>query len=370
MTIKAGYWVDLSTVRFSDEVNTWIQAMPLGTYKHPVHGDIAITPERVSRFASNVKERVRDQDLDVDYDHKARTTEAAGWIRDADARSDGLWILVEWTKVAAEKIKQKAFRYFSPEFVDEWEHPKNKQTFKDVLFGGGLTNRPFLKDILPINMSDLVLEDHSTSPGGSGMDPKKLRELLGLPEDAADEQVEQKITSLSEPKKTDPDPDEHGLSEVLKKLAEENPAVKALAETVKAQQVQLAEMQTAVRLAEVQRGVISLNEEIRTKGREFPAVVLNELSTLLASAPKQLADEFTKLLKSLGEAGFVSTKEEGHSRGGGETDDLKKFNDLVSKLQKDNEGMGFADAVAEAARQDYEGFQVYRSSSYNTDEGR
>ena len=155
---KAGYWVDLSTHQF-DESNGlhWIQAMPLGEYEHPLHGKIEITPERIQRFAANVKAQVRGTDLDIDYDHKAKTDEAAGWVKDAEARPDGLWLAVEWTKDALTKIKNKAYRYFSPEFVDSWTHPKTKQKYNDVLFGGGLTNRPFLKDILPINMSDVIL---------------------------------------------------------------------------------------------------------------------------------------------------------------------------------------------------------------------
>src|SRR5690348_2984540 len=98
--------------------------MPLGTYEHPLHGKIDITPERIARFAENVRNNVREIELDIDYDHKANGGDAAGWVRQAEARPDGLWILVEWTKSAYGKIKERAYRYFSPEFVDEWTHPK------------------------------------------------------------------------------------------------------------------------------------------------------------------------------------------------------------------------------------------------------
>lgn len=149
-----GYFVDLRGLSLTEGSATWIQAMPLGTYDHPMYGKIQFTHERILRFAQSVKDRVRTTDLDIDYDHKQYNGEAAGWVRDAEARTDGLWLLVEWTKTAYTKIKEGAYKYFSPEFYDEWQHPKTKVKHKDVLFGGGITNRPHIRDILPINLSE------------------------------------------------------------------------------------------------------------------------------------------------------------------------------------------------------------------------
>lgn len=164
-----GYWIDLTGIKFDDASgSTWLQAFPLGNYEHPVFGQINITPERVQRFAANVQMKVRGQDLDIDYDHKADTRVAAGWVSDAQARPDGLWIKVDWTPTARQKLEDKEYRYFSPEFVDEWVHPKTGVLFKDVLFGGALTNRPFLKDILPINLSEM-LGDTAMGANGTGV---------------------------------------------------------------------------------------------------------------------------------------------------------------------------------------------------------
>lgn len=191
MTVKVGYLVDLATVKFDEgSTQTWIQGAPLGKYDHPIYGEIEFTPERVQQFAANVKANVRGQDLNIDYDHKEG--EAAGWVKDAEARDNGLWLLVEWTKTAAQKIKEKAYRYFSPEFVDEWTHPSTKQAYKDVLFGGGITNRPFLKGILPINMSEVFAHAADQNNDGGVMDEKLRKQIakrLGLPEDAAEDQV-------------------------------------------------------------------------------------------------------------------------------------------------------------------------------------
>lgn len=156
-----GYMVDLTGVEFAETSNgnpaSWIQCMPLGKYEHPFFGSIEFTPERLQRFADSVTNNVRDTELDIDYDHKMTTGEAAGWVQKAEVRAnEGLWIFVEWTQTAAAKIKEKAYKYFSPEFADAWKHPKTGATYQDVLFGGGITNRPFLKDILPLDRKSVV----------------------------------------------------------------------------------------------------------------------------------------------------------------------------------------------------------------------
>src|SRR3954470_7549337 len=206
--------------------------MPLGKYKHPFFGEININEERVKRFADNVNNRVRGTDLDIDYDHKMTSGEAAGWVTAADARADGLYLLVDWTPKARQSIREKAYRYFSPEFTDEWEHPKTGAKHKDVLFGGGITNRPFLKDIAPVNASELVLGDQATTTGGTGMDPKELRKLLGLSEDATDDQVTAKLSELMTPKPPENDPPklDESKKDDLTKLAESNPVIKQLLE--------------------------------------------------------------------------------------------------------------------------------------------
>lgn len=364
---KAGYWVDLYTTNL-DETNGlhWIQAMPLGEYEHPLHGKIKVTPERVQRFAANVKAKVRGTDLDIDYDHKERSGEAAGWVKDAEARPDGLWLAVEWTRDAYEKIKNKAYRYFSPEFVDTWTHPKTNQKYDDVLFGGGLTNRPFLKDILPINMSDVILT------GGYML--KETAKLLGLPEDADEQTVmsalQAKLSATPEP---DPQPDppqpdpqpeptpEPSAEQVpvsaseLVKLAESNPAVKVLMDRV-------ATLEAATRLSEV---TVQLSELTTDKQTVAPAM-LDDLRSVLVEAPKPLADKFFAAVKNivtsgivqLGESGFTrSTNAEGESA-------TKRFTDEVDKHVKANPDVSYAQAAEIVASDNPLLFTEYRNESF------
>lgn len=374
---QAGYLIDLAKVQLDENdgiISSWIQAIPVGEYMHPVHGKLSFDLDRIRRFAENVKNQVRGQDLDIDYDHKERSGEAAGWIKSAEARSDGLWVLVEWTKSAAQKIKERAYRYFSPEFDDEWTHPKSGQVFKDVLFGGGITNRPFLKDILPINLSEAFAEGAQEVNQGGSMDPKKLRELLGLPEDATDEQVDTALTKrLSEggtgSAGASPAGDESGKDDLNKEviqLAESHPAVAKLVEQVQAQQRQLAEVGVTLRLAEVTNQVTQLSEKAAEKGRAIPPALSDEIKALLIEAPKAFADKFLNTVTKLAETGFVELGERGETKNLEDGQDaVKTFSEKVAELRKAHEDLSYADAVEEIAKQHPKLFTEYQTASYN-----
>jgi phage I-like protein len=372
MPQQFGYWVDLQGKTFDDGVVNWMQAMPLGHYDHPEYGDIDFTDTTAKEYADNIKAKVRGQDLDIDYDHKKRTDEAAGWIKDAEARPDGLWVAVEWTKAAAEKIKDKAYRYFSPEFVDAWTHPKTGVTHKNVLFGGALTNRPFLKDILPINMSEVF--DNASKPKGVGMDPKQLRKMLGLAEDASDEDVTKKLEELTkppEPPKNDKKDEEPAKlteeEEALKKLAEGNPFLKKVLEDQEAMKKQMAEQAVQLREAQAKDRVIKLTEAAEAAKRGLPPVLTEPLQKFFAEAPKKYSDQIEAALEAFAKAGFVPLGERGAAAGRSSTsneDAGKKFNEAVKAKQLGEEKLEYADAVSAVSSEQPELWEAYRQSSF------
>jgi hypothetical protein len=154
------YFIELRGVELAEKDLTWLHAMPVGTYDHPVYGELSFSSERLARFADNVKNKVRKIDLDIDFDHKqdiAKGSQAAGWIKDADVKDDGLWIGAQFTDDAKAEVKAGKWKYLSPEFQDEWTDAQGNK-YQDVLLGAGLTNRPFLKDLLPIAASEDYVE--------------------------------------------------------------------------------------------------------------------------------------------------------------------------------------------------------------------
>lgn len=389
MMADFGFLVDLHKVTLDEHdgvATSWIQGMTLGTYHHPVHGEITFTEQRIKRFAENVNNNVRGTELDIDYEHKNKDGKAAGWVKKAaDRGQDGLYLLVEWTADAAKAIKAREWRYFSPEFNDSWTHPKTQKKFYDVLFGGALTNRPFLKDIQPVNLSEAFaeLQDGSQSSGTQeeGMDEetrKRLAKSYGLPEDATEEQIteaadrqtaEREAASSEggsttttttttgasgaasvapEGTSSAPNNDPSGtgtvaateLPDALKALGEDNPAVKWLMDRLAEQDKQIQTTQTALRLSEVDGMMSKLSESI-------PPALSDDLKKFMLRASREDGQAVYKMFETLGKTGLVQLGEEGHTSGGGTTgsDAMKKFDDKVSEKMKADSSLTYGDAV-------------------------
>lgn len=387
MAFSASYLVDLSGVKFDEEsTETWIQAMPLGEYEHPTYGTISITPERVNNFVSNVKTAARSQQLDIDYDHKEYSGEAAGWVKDAEARSNGLWLLVDWTKKAAQLIKDGAYRYFSPEFDDEWTHPKTQTLYKDVIFGGAITNRPFLKDIMPINLSEVFanVPPIKSNEGGSSMKPEQVKSIgvkLGLGESATEDQVMAKLEEYqfsppTPPAVIPPIPDAAALAalEAAKKLGEGNPAIKSLMDLytaqsalVESQGAQLAKFGKSLREQEVTDKVKTLNDSAKARGYVIPPALQESLTTTLLSLTddalaKTVLDGFEKVV----EAQVVALGEKGFLRGTHNEEGLSATEEYKNEIKKLTDGgkMSIADAAETVADTDPQLYSRYQKEAY------
>lgn len=143
----------------------WIQIFPFGHWPHPVYTDTTVNKDSAEQFVKNFHDNVRRQKIKTDYDHgedKAKGNKASGEYLDMEVREDGVYALVEFTETAFSEIKNGEWSYFSPLFVDVWDDVETNETFENVVIGGGLTNRPWMKDMVPINFSEAVLEEQTT----------------------------------------------------------------------------------------------------------------------------------------------------------------------------------------------------------------
>lgn len=348
-----GYLVNLDSIRMSEgeTPRSWIHAASLGTYKHALYGTLKFTAERIKRFADNINNNVRGIEIAIDYAHD-NGREAAGWVKAAEARDNGLWILVEWTPVAAEKIRNKEFKYFSPEFVSEWKDPKSGKVFKDVVFGGGLTNRPFLKDLLPVNLSEVFGEQKEKDR----MDLDKLRKALKLSEDATEEDILAAAAKLSE----EPEPpkeevkEEEVLEPDLQKLSEEHPIIKELVDKV-------ALLQTSTRLSEIDSKLTKMGS-----GGKFaiPPAVTEQLRKLWVSLPAQFDEGLTSVLDQITESGLVPLGEGGSQKKDTSTGTAtQRFQAEVAKLMESADGLTFADATVKVSHDFPQLFEEYRAEA-------
>lgn len=402
-----GYLIDLSdAIQFADgddfEKPRWVHLLPLGNYVHPRFGDLDFSPDRIQRFHENAEKRVRGIDLDIDYEHKEGVDggRAAGWIvkteprlEDSDPEKRGLWALVNFTRKALEEIKEGVWRYMSADFDWEWADPQGNK-FSDVLFGGALTNRPFMKNLMPINLSEHIdaVEDELRrieKPGEEdSVDPKELRKALGLSEDASDDDVLAKAKTLSEGStdksaetvtkvrealSLDEKADEtkileevKNLKESEKTLSEEEKTAKKFAEDypdvakqMQEQAKQLKEAEVSAKLSEWTSGTLK-DEEGKEVKRVLPPKLREDIKKLRVALSDSDAPAFDKMMSDLLVTGLVDLSEIGATGpgSGGESggDASEKFLAEVhkerdeAKAENNGKGINLQEATRRATR--------------------
>ena len=141
--------------------STWIPCLPKpGEYTHTRYGKITITKDRNQRFIDNFQNKVYQDQIPIDAEHESKLSGAFGYYKDFRTKGDGsVEALVEWTDRGREAVNKNRFKYFSPEWWDQWQDPMTQKVHKDVLIGGGLTTRPFFKE--KAGMRTLVASEDS-----------------------------------------------------------------------------------------------------------------------------------------------------------------------------------------------------------------
>jgi phage I-like protein len=151
-------------------------------------GIFTFTPES----AKKVLEAARQygNDFPIDYNHAmhqylsvdpAESGKAAGWFKPT-IRAGELWATdVRWTPKAAQMLKDREFRYFSPVF-----HHSDDGEVQDIV-SVGLTNTPATYGMDPLMASKLGPQ--SQPPPENKMDRSLLIALLSLSKDATDADI-------------------------------------------------------------------------------------------------------------------------------------------------------------------------------------
>ena len=405
------YILDVSALEFAEgDSGAWIHMLPLGTYQHQLYGEMEITHKRVNNFAANINRKVRGIDPDVDYEHKRgpQGGKAAGWIMRAEARPDGLWGFVEWTDDARKAIKKKEYRYFSPEFADKWCDPKTGDCYDDVLAGGALTNRPFLKDLVPINLSEFfalpdglfpksdanyrpatsstrrclncafyregnclavegeIEQDYISdyfvpinnlmpmfdeTEGGEQMEEflKKLRETLGIGDDADEAKILSEATALKEKAETptpdpEPEPDAEPTEDEDKGDGDGDGTTeaKSFEEMFPNESKKLADLEFSNRLHVVNKTIDGW------KDKGLAPATFDGIRDYRMTLNDKQGKQFDDVVGSILEAGIVTLDEHGSSREV-EIDATAKFASKVKELQDKNEKMAFSEAARQVA---------------------
>lgn len=161
---------------------SWVK----GTHK------FSITDETLNDIVKNFAAKGNGQVV-IDYEHASEDPSvarggpvpASGWIHGLQKESvgslPGLTALVEWTPEAKAMLDGGAYRFFSPAI--DWGKA-DKKTGKDqgaTLTSGALTNHPFLEELPPLMLTDLMpdaqLADTKASTPAASKETKMAKKL-------------------------------------------------------------------------------------------------------------------------------------------------------------------------------------------------
>lgn len=174
------------------EVPEIIRILPIGEVKSR-KGDFIVDDESVELIKLYFSER--KVDLVIDYEHQSldnTQAPAAGWIIEIGSEDGAVTAKVKWTDKAEEYLRNREYRYLSPVVL------VRKSDRKAVAVQSvALTNTPAIDGMFPV-VNSLTGDDDNEEPKEEKMDIKELALLLGLGENATEEDVKKKLAEIKE----------------------------------------------------------------------------------------------------------------------------------------------------------------------------
>ncbi len=131
-----------------------IKIIPVGSYNMARYGKVNITKEKIAEMEKHFNENIRAHTskiglpIDIEHGKTQYGDAAAGWIKKFHARDDGGYGDVEWTSLGKKLLQEKIYKLYSPEFHFDYKDPQHGFEMKNVMTGGGLVNKPMIKDDL------------------------------------------------------------------------------------------------------------------------------------------------------------------------------------------------------------------------------
>lgn len=173
----------------SEGAPEWVHLLPAA--QGEIHTYDARGPYRLADIEAVIAASMQsERGMPIDENHATDTAmqngngaPARGWIKELQARADGLWGRVEWTKAGAELLADRAYRGISPVF----NHLADK-TITRVL-RASLTNKPNLKGLVALNEE-------------TAMNLAAIAKALGLGEDADEAAILAAIEQMKKPDDT------------------------------------------------------------------------------------------------------------------------------------------------------------------------
>jgi hypothetical protein len=159
--------LDASTIDLEQSNEAWVHVTTLGEWYHDEYGLLNFDEAMFESWKKNLEAGVwggtgtdGKPRIAIDYSHAMDEAppeqhKAAGYIDALKLEGDEVYAHIEFTKPAAEAIKNGEWSWFSISAVDSLTSQATGEDVGNTLIGGALTNRPFIPGLKPIQLSQL-----------------------------------------------------------------------------------------------------------------------------------------------------------------------------------------------------------------------
>lgn len=335
-----------------------IEILKTGEWDHPSYGPIKITDKDLDDFVKNFNKKIRN-DLPINIEHK--TTEGAvGWFKKIIKKGKSLFAKVEWTTKGRQLLKDKVFKYFSPEFYSTYDDPETRKIYKNVLVGGALTNTPYFKGLKAIVFSELI-EDMNLKEilekEVKDLTDKEKETLKKHKEQLTDEQAEKFKKVFEEEEETEEEETEENTEE---ENTEEQTNNSEEEEEENEEKVEMSEAKLRLLERNAKEGVKAMAELRRQKAQTFAeSMTLSKTNSdglilpksqdkvvdFLLSLNSEQAEKFKEIIGELPKPDSGIFGEVGLDQGNDDSDTSDQVNKLVEGKMKDNDKLSYRDAL-------------------------
>lgn len=168
---KFYYLESLETIELENK-KSWLNIHRIGSWKHPTYGKIEGTFKKFEKMIENFENKVIGRDIPMDARHSHG--ESLGWIEKLKIVGEKLMALVSWTPVGEKIVKDRIFKYISPEYDENYQDKETGKKYGPTLIAIAATNFPFLTKLEPMALSEDLENDEELKKLFDKSGPRKI----------------------------------------------------------------------------------------------------------------------------------------------------------------------------------------------------
>jgi hypothetical protein len=132
---------------------TWVTVTKIGRFYDPRYGEFDITRQMLSQMVDNFIKGTYGQDVFLDVSHEPSKGSAGKFLK-LSIEGNKLRALIEWTPYGVDAVKSRGFKYLSADYSENFQDNEQRAQHGPLLFGAGLTIRPVIKGLDPVQLSE------------------------------------------------------------------------------------------------------------------------------------------------------------------------------------------------------------------------